>query len=199
MLILLIVCYVDTDHLFLISYFPLSLFCMFFSKMHDPVVQYSPLLLWFSGISFCCSYLWWPWPCIFCLPILQLWSLFLRINKLFLALSVSMVLVHAWFSTVPVWPFFLTPSTHHLVSGLFLVAVSLMMSLLFLNIATGFEMGGGEAVSAQNQPGTPRQGRLRCIFFQASLFGYLEGKRGTWWCNIFCGKDCFLVWGAILR
>lgn len=50
--------------------------------------------------------------------------------------------------------------------GFFPVAVSMLMSLLFLIIVTGFKVGGGEAVSAQNQPGTPREGTLHTRSFR---------------------------------
>lgn len=47
--------------------------------------------------------------------------------------------------------------------------------IFFLIIVTGFKVGGGEAVSAQNQPGTPREGTLHdTILYQPSLFSYIE-------------------------
>lgn len=136
-----------------------------FLKMHDPVVQYSALLLLLFSLLFpsvapdhghvsfvCPSYscgLYFSGSINYSWHSRYLWCLFM-----------------CGFQTSPCELFFpLAPSTYLLVSGLFHVAVLLMMSLLFLNIATGFEMGGGEAVSAQNQPGTPREGWLRCIFF----------------------------------
>lgn len=118
-----------------------------FFKLHDPLVQKFALLLWFLLHR--------------CLLLLSLWTMYpffshLYSCGLYFSGSINYYCIPSIYGACSC----LISKCHHLTffspytfaqrlfSGLFSVAVSLLMSLLFLIIVTGFEVGGGEAVSA---------------------------------------------------
>lgn len=146
------------------------------------------LLFWFSALLFftsdCllflllqCDY-WWLWMQLLCLLSWE-WSLFLWINKLVLlplcsCLFVFMVHLHVSFGNTADGHSVLGLELADCVSDSFVHYTRLsgilsffscsckchFLLMLCLVVMAGFKVGGGEAVLAQDQPGTSRKGIL---------------------------------------